>query len=375
MPSTREVEAYFSLSEKSRWYSNQGPCHQLLVERLERYFRPGTSCIPVANATLGLMVALRAMTGHPPGRREVLMPSFTFAAAIDAVLWAGLEPVFVDVEPGSWHMDPARLEGALDARSPGVGAVLAASTFGTPPPIAQRSAWQQAAARAGVPLLVDSAAGFGAIDERGERLGRQGDAEVFSFHATKPFGVGEGGLVTTTDSLLAGRMRRIANFGFEAGVVDEDVGLNAKLAEWPAATALAVLDRYDDIVAARRRSAERILGALAPHGYARQAGSKGAVWQFVPVLAPSREARAAALSEGLRQGIELRSYFSVPLHRMPAFAASRRVGDLRHTEELSARVLSLPMANDLSDADAGAIVACLIAAAQLETAEAPHVGV
>ena len=134
---------------------NRGPCHELLVERLERYLGSGVSCIPVANATLGLMVTLRAMTGFAPPRREVLMPAFTFAATVDAVLWAGLEPVFVDVEPESWHLDPDALEAGLRARTGKVAAVLAASTFGTPPAVAHREAWQTAAARAGVPLLVD----------------------------------------------------------------------------------------------------------------------------------------------------------------------------------------------------------------------------
>jgi dTDP-4-amino-4,6-dideoxygalactose transaminase len=375
IPAAREVEAYFALAEESRWYSNGGPCHELLVERLERYLGPGVSCIPVANATLGLMVALRAMTGSEPRRRQVLMPSFTFAAAVNAVLWAGLEPVFIDVEPRSWHLDPVALEAALDERSGGVVAVLAASTFGTPPPIEQRMAWERAAARAEVALLVDSAAGFGATDERGERLGRQGDAEVFSFHATKPFAIGEGGLVTTTDRRFARRMLRLTNFGFEDGVVNEDVGLNAKLAEWPAATALAVLDGYDDVLAARRASASRMLSAIAPHGYVGQHGAGGAAWQFVPVLAPTPAIRAAALAAAQRRGIELRTYFSAPLHHMPAFASTAVAGDLRHTEDLAARILSLPMANDLAVRDADAVVACLAAAAATGHARSAALGV
>lgn len=364
IPRAREVEAYFAMAEQSRRYSNHGPCHSLLVDRLERYLGPGVSCVPVANATLGLMVALRAMTGASSMEREVLMPSFTFAATVDAVLWAGLKPVFLDVEPRSWHLDPGALEAALDARAGRVGAVLAASTFGTPPAVSHLSAWQRSAGGARVPLLVDSAAGFGALDERGKRLGSQGDAEVFSFHATKPFAIGEGGLVTTTDGVLARRILRLTNFGFAHGVVDEDIGLNAKLAEWPAATALAVLDGYDAVLAARRASSEYMLDALAPYGYVRQVGSEHAAWQFVPVLAPSPEVRAAALEEGRRRGIQLRSYFSIPLHSMPAFASSVVAGDLDHTEDLAARVLSLPMANDLSERDADAIVACLVAAAR-----------
>jgi dTDP-4-amino-4,6-dideoxygalactose transaminase len=370
IPPAHEVAAYFALAENARWYSNGGPCHELLVERLERYLGPGVSCIPVANATLGLMVALRAMTGFAPRRREVLMPSFTFVAMVDAVLWAGLEPVFVDVDPHSWHLDPAALDTALESRSDAVAVVLAASTFGTPPAISQRKAWQDAAARAGVPLLVDSAAGFGATDERGERLARQGNAEVFSFHATKPFAVGEGGLVTTTDPMLARRLRRLINFGLDAGIVSDDVGLNAKLAEWPAATALAVLDGYENVLAARRASAQRMLDALAPYGYVCQGGAERSVWQFVPVLAPSPEIRAAALERASTRGIQLRTYFSVPLHRMPAFASSRVIGDLANTRQIASRVLSLPMANDLSEADAEAIVACLQASGRSDQAPA-----
>ena len=363
LPPSRDVQSYFALAEEARWYSNGGPCHALLVERLERYLGPGVSCVPVANATLGLMVALRAMAGSAPRRREVLMPSFTFAATVDAVLWAGLQPVFVDVEPHGWHLDPVALEAALRVRSSTVGAVFAASTFGTPPPLAVRRAWERAASEAGVALLVDSAAGFGATDEGGARLARQGDAEVFSFHATKPFAVGEGGLVTTCDPDLASRMRRLTNFGFDDGTVDEDVGLNAKLAEWPAATALAVLDGYAEVLTARRRAAERMLAALEPLGFERQCGADGAAWQFVSVLAPSIGIREAALERGRREGVEMRTYFSVPLHHMPAFASAPLAGDLRRTEELASRVLSLPMANDISDADIDAIVACLAAAA------------
>jgi len=228
----------------------------------------------------------------------------------------------------------------------------------------QRTAWEAASRDAGVPLLVDSAAGFGATAEDGQPLGRQGDAEVFSFHATKPFAIGEGGLLTTMREDVADRAARLANFGFEDGVVHDAPGLNAKLPEWSAATALAVLDGYDGVLAARRAAAVELLERLAPFGYAWQAGTAGAAWQFVPLLAPSAGVRDAALGSARERGVELRTYFSVPLHRMPAFASLSIAGSLRRTEDLAARALSLPMANDQSPADREAIVACLVAAAR-----------
>lgn len=254
------------------------------------------------------------------------------------------------------------MEDALAARSGNVAAVLACSTFGVPPAAAQRAAWENAARAADVALLVDSAAGFGATADDGQVLGRQGDVEVFSFHATKPFAIGEGGLATTSDDKIARRMTRLANFGFVSGVVDGDVGLNAKLPEWSAATALAVLDGYGDVLARRRADAGRMVAELDEYGYQRQSGTEGAAWQFVPVLAPSPAVRTAALATTRRDEIEVRTYFSVPLHRMPAFASVPIAGGLQRTEDLAERVLSLPMANDLAPGDIDAIVASLISA-------------
>jgi dTDP-4-amino-4,6-dideoxygalactose transaminase len=361
LPPVARVAAYFAESERIRWYANGGPCHARLVERLQRGL--GAHCVPVASATLGLMICLRALTADRGARqRRVLMPSYTFAATIEAVLWAGLEPVFLDVEPEGWHLDPAALERGLRTEDDRVAAVLTCSTFGTPPPARQRAAWESLAREANVALLVDSAAGFGATADDGLALGHQGDAEVFSFHATKPFAIGEGGLVVTDDADLAAQVRRLTNFGFAAGVVDGAVGLNAKLSEWGAATALAVLDEFDTVLSRRRAMATVMVERLAPHGYVGQAGEGSSAWQFVPVLAPDPRRRDALVDAAQRNGVELRRYFSVPLHRMPAFADHPVIGELECTEDLARRALSLPMANDLSMTDVDAIVASLVSA-------------
>ena len=309
------------------------------------------------------MIGLRALAAdRGDGGRKVLMPSYTFAAVVEAALWAGLEPVFLDVDPTGWHLDPDQLDRGLQVYGDDVAAVLACSTFGTPPPAAQLAAWEALAREANVGLLVDSAAGFGATAGDGQALGHQGDVEVFSFHATKPFAVGEGGLVVTEDEELAERMRRLANFGFEVGVVNGPVGLNAKLPEWSAATALAVLDGFDAVLSRRRAAARTMIEALTPHGYVAQEGDGSPAWQFVPVLAPEASRRDAVVDAAERDGIQLRRYFSVPLHQMGAFAGHATVGDLACTEGLAARALSLPMANDLALADVDAIVASLAAA-------------
>lgn len=348
LPPVADVAAYFGKSEQARWYSNGGPCYGLFIERVEGFLDGDVSCVATANATLALMVGLRALVGDSPSRQLVLMPSFTFAATALAARWAGLTPAFVDVERSSWHLCPEALARGLEARQGEVCAVLACSTFGMPPASEMTRRWELACQQAGVPLLVDSAAGFGAQDEAGRRLGLQGDAEVFSFHATKPFALGEGGLLSTRDPRLRDRVARLANFGFVNGVISDEAGLNAKLAEWPAATGLAVLDRFEEVIETRRGYAHQIMAEFIQNGFRGQAGAAGAVWQFVPLLAPTRKSRDAVLERARATEVEVRSYFSVPLHRMPAFAGHEILGSMACTEELAERVISLPMANDLS---------------------------
>jgi dTDP-4-amino-4,6-dideoxygalactose transaminase len=359
LPSVDRVAQYFAASESARRFANSGPCHEQLVDRLQQWFAPrDLHCVPLSSGTDALLLGIAALVDRThEGRDKVLLPSFTFAAVANAVVWAGLRPVFVDVHPKTWHLDATALAAALEELGDRVALVLAASTFGFPPPPEQRRAWESLCRDAGVPLLVDSAAGFGAVARDGVPLGGQGDAEIFSFHATKPFAIGEGGLLVTGDADVASRVRRLSNFGFVDQLVGPEVGLNAKLAEWPAATALAVLDRFEEVLATRRGSARAMVIRLAEVGYGVQSDVGDGAWQFVPAVAPSDEIRDRALALAVERNVELRTYYT-PLHTMPAFATAAR-GDLTVTERLGRRMLSLPMANDLTPEDAERVVVTL----------------
>jgi dTDP-4-amino-4,6-dideoxygalactose transaminase len=296
------------------------------------------------------MLALRAVAGVPDReRREVLLPSFTFAACAAAVRWCGFDCVFVDVDPAGWHLDPEKTQRALLARGSKVAAVLGASTFGTAPPRSQTDAWQRAADEAGVGLVVDSAAGFGSERPDGTPLAGQGDAEVFSFHATKAFAIGEGGVVVSSRPEVADAVARLANFGFdEHGAVSGPLGLNAKMAELPAAVGLAALDRFDAVLAARRDRAAALNAGLVSAGVTAQVGASRSAWQFLPLLAPTAAARDRILEAGQRAGIELRAYFAMPLHTMPDLSREICADSLSITTDLASRCLSLPMADDLT---------------------------
>jgi dTDP-4-amino-4,6-dideoxygalactose transaminase len=181
-------------------------------------------------------------------------------------------------------------------------------------------------------------------------------------HATKPLAIGEGAILCSRDVATVARVASVANFGFdEERVQTGALGLNAKLDEWHCATALAALDRLPDVLAGRRRAAARLREALEPLGCTFQAGCEGSPWQFVPVLAPTPAARDAVVAAAA-DDVELRTYFDPPLHRLGALADAPVHGSLATTDDLARRILSLPMANDLTDAELDSIVAVVAAA-------------
>lgn len=297
------------------------------------------------------MAALSGLLGDRVGG-EALVPAFTFVATAQAAIWSGLRPRLTDIDPDHWHMAPSRLERRME--SPGhTRAVIAVSAFGTPPPPDDRLRWERACRDAGVPLIVDSAAGFGAVGEDGVPIGAQGDVEVVSFHATKPFAIGEGGAVFTRDRALHERIRREVNFGFQADrTTASGHGLNAKMSELHAATALAVLDDFDEVLKRRSQAATKLRERIG-EGPSWQLGCDRSTWQFVPLAFENEEDRALVLGRcGTK--VETRTYYQ-PIQQLIADHVLDATGGTPHTERLYRRILCLPMANDLADEEIAGI--------------------
>ena len=352
LPPIEQIQQYFVLSRAEHWYSNFGPCNDLLAERVSGLLedRP---IVAVSSAGIGLIAALRTLVPSDSPARQVILPSFTFAATAAAVVWCGLEPVFCDVEPEGWHLGPEHLQEALRARPGKVAAVLSCSAFGTPPSLEISSAWSRLAEEWDVPLVVDAASGFGASEWE-----RPPDAEVFSMHATKPLAVGEGGLVAFADESWAASARTLVNHGVDADQDAVVVGLNGKLDEWHSATALAALDTLDERVAARRAAAARLRVRLREYDVDFQQRADRSPTQFVPALLPSGRRRDEVLSRASSLGVELRTYFDPSLHESTAYRGCDRSGELRVTTDLAGRMLSLPMADDITLADEDLILEC-----------------
>jgi dTDP-4-amino-4,6-dideoxygalactose transaminase len=365
LPPVEAIMGYFERSVQASYFANGGPCARELATRIEARLSHRALCVPVASATAGIMAALRALCGEPSGRRRLIAcPSYTFTATAGAIAWAGFEPLFVDVEPDGFGLDPDSIDAALRVRPGRVAGILACAPFGSAPAGALREAWREVARRHRVPLLLDSAPGFGAVDEEGLALGAQGDTEIFSFHATKTFAIGEGGAVTTRDPDLAARIARIVNFGIEPSSRTSTVpGFNGKLSELHAATGLAALDSFDEILAARHRLAGRIRRAADGAGLRYQRGSGGSPWQYFQALAPDFEARERVLAAAAAGRVDARTLHDPPLHRHEAFASAERAASLDVTEALAERSISLPLANHLADDEVDRIAAVAGAAA------------
>lgn len=249
---TEEFSGYLAGLEQNRIYSNFGPLNTRFEQRvLAEYFAGIGAVSTINNATTGLMLAISL--AKRPGARYAVMPSFTFAATPLAAIWAGLKPYFVDVDPADFCLSLPELERTLNQLGDSVAVVVPYAAFGYPMDLTPYTGLVER----GVPVVVDAAASFGTSFE-GTSFGTSFPGSVvFSFHATKAFGIGEGGLVYSKDIQFIQRLREAANFGFGPDKIARQHGLNAKLPEISAAVALATLNRF----------AEKKRRRMAVHGW------------------------------------------------------------------------------------------------------------
>lgn len=347
LPPLEDVARYYALAEEARVYAG-GPCRERLAARLAaRLGVAGT--VPVANGTLGLIVALREACGPASAERPLVATSSLAAAAgASAISWAGFQPLFVDVDPDTWQLDPAALAAALAEHGARCAGILAGSACGTTAPAASVSAWRALADEHGLALVIDSGAAFGAVDDAGRTAGARGEIEVFSFGASRPFAIGEGGAIVAPDLVRVRRLEGLAGLDRDGGEdAPAGAGLNAGMSELSAAAGLAMLDRYDDALARRRSTAAQLQEIFSHHPVTYQAGCERSTWPAFHIELPAPAARSRLVEAAEQLRVEVKCTLDPPLHRRPAFAGALCAGELPSTEILSARIVSLPVANSL----------------------------
>lgn len=353
LPAIDRVLPFLRRIDETRIYSNHGPLWTAFRDGFADWLgrRAGVDdvcVVPTSSGTTAIEVALRLRAVE--GRQFCLMPSFTFIASAHAVCNAGLTPFLADVDADTLVLTPALAERAMRRLSTPPAAVLVISAFGAPPDV---EGWEAFEREHDVPVVFDAAAAATSL----RRIGRQ--PLCVSLHATKVFGIGEGGAVITTDRELAARIESMIGFGFASGSRQSDLrGGNYRISEYTAAMGLAVLQEIDAKEAALRRLGSDYAAALAGSSVRLQQASGGA-WATMTfnVTLPRAEAQAR-LDRFDAASISWRRWWGLGTHRHAAFAELPR-DDLSATDDIAPRVIGLPFFADLTAAQIARVAACL----------------
>jgi dTDP-4-amino-4,6-dideoxygalactose transaminase len=304
-------------------------------------------CIGVANGTDAITIALRAL-GVGPGD-EVVVPSFTFYASVEATVNAGATPVFCDVDPATFCITRESVERAVTERT---RAIVAVDLFGWLPPLYELR-------ELGLPVLEDAAQAHGA-ERSGGRSGSFGDAGTFSFFPSKNLGcLGDGGAIVTDSDEVAEVARRLRFHGSTDKVTYTEVGYNSRLDELQAAVLRVLLPELDGWNDARRDAArlyaEHGLGEVPEIELPRFGDPSEHVFHLYVVRHPRADALAAALAQ---REVGARAYYRRPVHLQPAMElyGGERL-DLPGTAEAAATHLALPMGTGLAEEQIDEVIA------------------
>jgi dTDP-4-amino-4,6-dideoxygalactose transaminase len=355
MPTTEELIPWLRQIDQNRWYTNYGPLNGELERRVRSMLdRPeGLHVTTVANCTLGIELGLEAL--NLPRGAQVLIPALTFAATGTAVLRVGLSPLIADVDAKTWQLTP---EIALDAAQRAqVDAVLPVSTFGGEQDTAQ---WDQFTRETGIPVIVDAAGAFG-----NQQVGDT-TTVVYSLHATKSLGAGEGGIVATRSSQMYELVRRAANFGIDLASPTGNVlraGTNAKLSEYHAAVALASIPRWERHKSVRAALYSRYCQAFADAQIpvSLQARAASLLHTILPVRLNGCRDITKVMRHFAGNGIGARRWYSPPLNLHSGFSECPVVRPVTNAEAIGCDLIGLPFYPALTESELLGVVDCLAA--------------
>ncbi len=339
LPETKHILPYLERIDKARWYSNFGPLEQELRQRLAAHFKVSAECtITASSATSGLIAVLRGL--NLPKDSFCLVPSWTFVATPASSIAAEHQPYFVDVDPVTWALNPELVKKEITKVKGVIGAVLVVAPFGMPVDIA---AWDKFTAETGLPVVVDAASCFDSF--RHVTFGKT--AVVFSLHATKIVGAGEGAVIVSCDTGLIRHVHEQTNFGYYTRRISIP-GINSKMSEYTAAVALAALDIWPERRKQWEATQEACYQALKPVAEKHNLTlwfPEDAVSTTCNIRLPTLNADYV-ISQLQVRGIKARQWWDKGCHLQPAYAKYPH-GDLSVTKELGASVVSLPFYADI----------------------------
>ncbi len=354
LPPLEEFTPYLEQIWDNKWLTNNGPFHQQLEKELAEYL--GVQHISLfVNGTLALVTALQALriTG------EVITTPYSFVATAHALLWNNIEPVFADIDPKTFNLDPKKIEEAI---TPKTTAILPVHVYGRPCNVDEI---QKIADIYGLKVIYDAAHAFG-VSCQGQSVLNYGDLSILSFHATKVFNTFEGGAIICPDEQTKQRIDYLKNFGFADEVSVVAPGINGKMNEVQAAFGLLQLNYIDaaiqkrcEIDAIYRRSLQDVIGLSIPS--LDETYSKN--FSYFPILIESDYplSRDDLYENMTIYGVFGRRYFYPLISEFPMYRGlpSSKGDNLLAAKKVSEKVICLPIYEDISQSEVEKIIRIL----------------
>ncbi|WP_436917403.1 DegT/DnrJ/EryC1/StrS family aminotransferase [Acinetobacter schindleri] len=340
LPNREKLDKYIDGIYERNWLTNNGPLVQELTTRLEDYLGV-QNLLLVTNGTLALQVAFKALGINEKvnsGPAEAITTPFSFIATASSLKWEGIDPIFVDIDPDTWCLDPKNIESAITQQT---RAIVPVHVFGSPCDVDKI---QNIADKYKLKVIYDAAHAFG-VEYKGKSVLNYGDASILSFHATKLFHTIEGGAIIFKEKKHLEIAKKIINFGMTNPENIDYVGINAKLNEFNAAMGLCVLDDIH-IIKEKRKKNWFIYNSFFEKKAIQQKWKRRSVnnYSYYPVVLKS-EKQVLELSEQLLMyNIQARRYFSPSLNTITVLGPSI---SLPISQDLSSRILCLPLYADL----------------------------
>ena len=335
LPSREKLNAYIDEIYDRRWLTNQGPLLHELTERLQDYLGV-QNLLLVANGTLALQVAYRALEitdNRQSQPAQAITTPFTYLATASSLEWEGLKPVFADIEPVNWCLDPEKIVPQITNCTK---AIVPVHVFGN---TCQVEEIDSIAKEHQLKVIYDASHAFN-VNYRGSSVLKWGDAATLSFHATKLFHTIEGGAIIFKERAAYQRAQQIINFGLTGSGSITKPGLNAKMNEFQAAMGLCVLDEISENISSRKKTIDKYKNSLTA-SLELQATRLCATsnYSYMPIVFETKAQALLLLNKLQQQDIYPRRYFFPSLTHTEYGAGQR----MPVSEDISSRIICLPL--------------------------------
>jgi len=351
LPELDKYVEYLKTIWSNRWLTNDGQFTQLLEKKLNDYLRT-KNVVLVSNGTLALQLALRALSLQG----EVITTPFTFMATTNVIIWEKLKPVFADIDPLTFNIDPADVERKITEKT---SAILAVHVYGNPCYVEEL---QEISDKHDLKLIFDSAHAFG-VEYKNKSVLDYGDISTLSFHATKVFNTIEGGAIVPAKEELIETLRLLRNHGIKSEEEVTLAGTNAKMNEFQAAMGLCNLENIDSNLQLRKKLYDEYKERLGCERVRFQEITATKYnYSYMPVCFESGRIRNEVFSELLQRGIKSRKYF-YPLTVKADYFMTQKLNqnsDLGIASSISDRILCLPLYPDLDTSTVQHIVKTIL---------------